>query len=470
MSPVSHDQPRAARPAAQGWVPDGELWSALTTGGTDEKLSAWLALQCSRMPGADAGLVFIAGSPALTAVAEHGAAARVHAEILPLAQRAAETGENVVVWRSLDEHAAGATLLRFLVAHPVLADGKVAAVIAIQMVAQPDFDLAPSLLDLAWSASSVEASVWRTHAAGEEAFARHARHALAVLGAGAGLRSASALAFAYAVELRTALGAARVSIAKATARGGAKLVATSDAPVLNRHAPSTELIVSLADEAIDQRRAVAFPALLSTRRVVSHFHGQVVADLRLSGALTVPLRLPDGACIGALVCERVRGAPFSEDETAFCEMVASLLSPYLQHRLALDRVPHRWAEWLASSEPAGRRGVGGLVVSLGGMAALAALALVPIDHRVSARAVVRPEVQHAAVAPFDGFIKRAPVRPGDRVEAGQVLATLDDRDAVLDRAKWSAQLSKIEQQLREALAKHDRAAMAVLQAQMKGAA
>jgi multidrug resistance efflux pump len=87
------------------------------------------------------------------------------------------------------------------------------------------------------------------------------------------------------------------------------------------------------------------------------------------------------------------------------------------------------------------------------------------EFRVSARTVVEGAVQRAAVAPFEGFIAEAPVRAGDLVRTGQLLARLEDRDLRLDRVKFA---SEREQQLRkyhDALAKHDRATAGILMAQ-----
>ena len=91
------------------------------------------------------------------------------------------------------------------------------------------------------------------------------------------------------------------------------------------------------------------------------------------------------------------------------------------------------------------------------------------EHRVTAKSVLEAEVQRAAVAPFDGFVRAAPVRAGDTVKSGDLLAALDDRDLVLDRLKWRAERDKLLQKQREALAKHDRTNLVVLEPQIRQA-
>ena len=97
------------------------------------------------------------------------------------------------------------------------------------------------------------------------------------------------------------------------------------------------------------------------------------------------------------------------------------------------------------------------------VALVLALAFAKAEHRVTARSVVEAEVQRAAVAPFDGFIRAAPVRAGDTVKSGDLLAALDDRDLLLDRSKWRAERDKLLQRQRDALANHDRTDLVVLE-------
>jgi len=105
----------------------------------------------------------------------------------------------------------------------------------------------------------------------------------------------------------------------------------------------------------------------------------------------------------------------------------------------------------------------------GTVALIAFLSFGTGEHRIGAKAVLEPEVQRAAVAPFDGFIRAAPVRPGDHVRQGDLLASLDDRDLLLDRSKGRAERDKLLQKQRDALAKHDRSGLVTLEYQIRQA-
>jgi RND family efflux transporter MFP subunit len=104
---------------------------------------------------------------------------------------------------------------------------------------------------------------------------------------------------------------------------------------------------------------------------------------------------------------------------------------------------------------------------LGGTAALLLLlaALVPLPHRLAAPAVLEGQIQRAAVAPFAGYIRSAAARAGDTVKAGQLLATLDDRDLQLERARWEAEFELASRKEREAMAGNDRAVLRQMAAQ-----
>jgi multidrug resistance efflux pump len=80
------------------------------------------------------------------------------------------------------------------------------------------------------------------------------------------------------------------------------------------------------------------------------------------------------------------------------------------------------------------------------------MAFVRGDYRVTADALLEPAVLRASAAPFNGYIARAPVRPGDLVREGDLLGSLDDRDLRLERIKWVSEREQLLKQYRQALA------------------
>ncbi len=109
------------------------------------------------------------------------------------------------------------------------------------------------------------------------------------------------------------------------------------------------------------------------------------------------------------------------------------------------------------------------LATITGVLLVVLLSFATADYRITARAVLEGELQRAAVAPFDGFVIESSVRPGDRLKEGDLLAAMDDRDLVLERARAWADLEKLRQKYSEAMAKHDRPNVQMLTAQIEQA-
>jgi multidrug resistance efflux pump len=92
------------------------------------------------------------------------------------------------------------------------------------------------------------------------------------------------------------------------------------------------------------------------------------------------------------------------------------------------------------------------------------LCLVSTTLRISCDAVLEASVRRAVVAPQKGYIDKAFARAGDRVRKGELLATLDDHDLILEKHKWQSGEAQLIREYRKALAGLDRAEIAILEA------
>ena len=176
-----------------------------------------------------------------------------------------------------------------------------------------------------------------------------------------------------------------------------------------------------------------------------------------AGALAIVLLRADDQLAGALMLERA--TPFGDEEIASLEAQALLLGPVLHTRREAQRGLGAHARDAASSALRGLTGSSRPAVTAGVALAVllvAGAALWPVTWRVTAPSTLEGQVQRAAVAPYQGFIRAAHVRAGDIVKAGQPLAVLDDRDLQLEKVRFQAELEMAQRKEREAMASGNR--------------
>ena len=90
-------------------------------------------------------------------------------------------------------------------------------------------------------------------------------------------------------------------------------------------------------------------------------------------------------------------------------------------------------------------------------------------YTVGANAALEGSIRRVLVAPFDGYVETSSHRAGDLIKAGDVLATLDQRDLQLEYLRWASQADQYSNQYQEALAKSDRVQVNVSLAQVQQA-
>jgi len=221
-------------------------------------------------------------------------------------------------------------------------------------------------------------------------------------------------------------------------------------------------------EAIDQKETLLFPprpdSYYSTQE-----HDVLIRQHMGEYICTVPLVVND-VVMGAVMFER-QGlvGEFNDETKELCEQLASLFAPILHYRRLNDRSIIEKLKESSSGLFSNIFGLGYLGTKL--ITSIIAGVLVttyfmPWDYRISANAILEGEIERVITAPEAGYLKEAPVRPGDIVEAGSTLATLDDRDLQLEKLKWSSKLKQISKEYREALATHEQSQIGILRSQI----
>jgi multidrug efflux pump subunit AcrA (membrane-fusion protein) len=445
---------------------DGAAWRRFAEAATVEEFSrGWLGVQCGLLGGVRGGGVFRVGGSGVQAVpplALWGDGQRSLRVLVAVAQRAVERRARVVAQHGSD------SARRWIVGVPVHAQGQVAAAVALDLGPRPATALPHALRQLEWGSGWLEALALRQATAGRhEAGRDRLQAALDLVASAQGHARFAEAATAFVTELATKLACDRVSLA--FVRGGrARVQAVSHTAVLGHRTNLVRAIEAAMNEAIDQEATVPYPPAAAEPRVCrAHEH---LAGHGGGGSIcTVPFARADRV-VGALTFERAAGHPFDRSTMDLVEIVAGLAGPGLEVLRREDR-------WLAvKAVDAARRtlgqllGPGHLALKLGTLAALATAATLTFatgEYRVGARAVMEAGVQRAAAAPFAGYVREAPVRAGDLVQAGQVLAVLDDRELRLERARLQSQRDQLERQRALALAQGHAAHLGIARAQIE---
>ncbi len=211
----------------------------------------------------------------------------------------------------------------------------------------------------------------------------------------------------------------------------------------------------------------ASPTVQEAAEVASRAMAEI-REIRLPSWWAMPL-LDDGEAVAVLVA-RSDGTPLPDEALAVLRASANLSEPLLRHWREANR--SLWRHVLDSIRSAWRklRGPGHFTwkaVASGLAVLLAVLVLWPVTDRVTANLVIEGHVRQVITSPFDGFVVKALVRPGDRVQQGQALLRLDDRELLLEQAKFRSERDQAAGKLRQAMSERDAPALALATAEVR---
>jgi len=274
-------------------------------------------------------------------------------------------------------------------------------------------------------------------------------------------------ATAFVTELAITFGCERVSVGL-SGRRHVKVEALSHATEFRANQGLLRDIGAAMEEAIWQGATLVYPLPEGAQPRVDRAHADLAQRQGSAWIATVPLVKAGRPC-GAITLERGRSEGMARADLALCENIAALLGPLLAVKRTLDRPwPAKLAGALGEAlTPLLGPGHVALKVGVGAaLAVLVAAGFLPVDYRVSAPARLEGEVQRVLVAPADGYLKHAHVRPGDRVKAGQLVAELADEDLKLEERKAQSEVSQLENSLGTALVKQDRSEVAIMGAKL----
>jgi hypothetical protein len=279
--------------------------------------------------------------------------------------------------------------------------------------------------------------------------------------------SSSEAAMALTTELARRMQCQRVTIGFVD-KSDIHVVALSDSVNHDAKQNLIKSIRSAMQEAVDQQETLGLPAEESNYYSLRQ-HEQLSAKYGSQSICTVPLILND-MVIGAIMFERQgKDRNFDAQEKELCEQLASLIAPVLYYRRLNDRPALQKLVEAGKGQLADVFGTSRPGRMLGSLLLISALIFTYFkqwDYRVAADAALEGKIERVITSPEKGFIKTADARPGDIVDSGALLASLDDRDLQLEKLNWQSKHEQISKEYREALALHDLSRIGILRAQL----
>ena len=245
-----------------------------------------------------------------------------------------------------------------------------------------------------------------------------------------------------------------------------RVEALSHSSRIDQNSNIVRAIRDAMSESLDQGTTVVYPVESDDTVLVTRFHAQLAKAPQGAAICTLPL-IKNGKALGALLLERGADKPFTAETVEQCEQIGLLLGPVLETRRRDERpLPSKILESLQNGcvKLFGPRHLS-LKVGVALSAVLVIwLSLASAAFRISSDSVLEAEICRVVVAPQQGYIAAAHVRAGDLVQAGDLLATLDDQELRLEQRKWQSQRAQLLKEHRKALAGLDRAEVAILNA------
>lgn len=470
QQPLGERSERQSRAGRVSFL-DQALWKQLRDTGTPEVfLQAWLALQCRLVPGCLHGVVVLGEPDAgpFAPAAFWPDETSVSSKLSAAAELALSERRGVV--QGEDDGPAGGKAQDSIVAWPLVIDDRLYGVVAVEVSGRTAGKLRSIMRQLQWGAAWIEILLRRRNADDEKDQLDATTAALDLIAVALEPRGFRAACNAAVTELATRLDCNQVSIGFLR-RGQVRVTALSHSAQFGRRMNLVRAIGAAMDEAIDQECIVLYPPPAGRDMYVMRAHEELARTFDTGPILTVPVEA-DGRFIGAVTMERPRQASFEQSTIELCDGVASMLGPLLEEKRRNDRfIFTKIAEslWIQVKRLFGPRYVVRKLVVLVLAGLVTFFAFATGQYRVTSPAILEGRIQRSIVAPFDGYVASERARAGETVARGTVLATLDDKDLVLERLRWTTTRNQHQTEFSRALAERERAEVNIIRAQIEQA-
>jgi len=246
------------------------------------------------------------------------------------------------------------------------------------------------------------------------------------------------------------------------------LVSISHIEKFDRKTKASQAMVNAMEEALDQENVVGFPGKLDTH-CVNNAHESYVMNHGDGAAISVPISSGD-SIIGVLFIEHKEKLALTSSKLWELSLIARTCAHHLQDSYLKDRwfgarllgkIRHGADHFLGPTHSLVK------LVSVLILIITVALIYVPWEYRVEVGATLRSRDLLFVPAPFDGYLQRVQVEIGDRVEAGQLMVELDNRDLEQEASIASAEIARFAREAEKANATRQLAEMQIALARQR---
>jgi multidrug resistance efflux pump len=267
-------------------------------------------------------------------------------------------------------------------------------------------------------------------------------------------------------ELATRYKCDRVSIGWIK-NGYVKVTAISHTDHFEKKMNIIEKLEIAMEEARDQDAEIIYPSQSETSAVITRDHEIYAQAQDIKFIATLPLRKKDE--VVALILLERNHTPFSDTEIRQLRVSIDQFSTRLIELHKRDRwFGARIASWFRDGFGAllGYEHTWAKIFAISTCIILAIVSFVPVQYRVSSPVILRTDDISYLTAPFDGYIDSAGCNPGELVDSGAVILTLDNQDLLLEQAALIAERDREQREIEKARAAQELADMCISQARM----
>jgi len=274
---------------------------------------------------------------------------------------------------------------------------------------------------------------------------------------------------AWVTELALQFSCSRVTYGLRT-KSHSKVVAVSHSASFELRSNLISQIANAMDEAIDQDSAILFPVSESDDPYVTIEAEKLIVDHGTEFVCTIPvINLDEKRAFGAITLERTNGTPFDKKTINRIKLISALVGPILDLKYKNSKgIIYKLKESLKIflMNFMGKEHLFFKVFSLCFFVMMIASTSIEGQYRVTANASLEGRIQRAVTSPIQGFISEVYVKAGDEVQAGELMATLNNKELKLERLTWASQELQYAREYREALAMGNRSQASISKAQL----